>query len=704
MHHRRWTYMCVAAALRCARRRVVATALAAGGAAGLLAPLAGAAPLQRGDLLVTDSVGARVLRIDSAGQVETFSPPTGGTNLLRQPAGITVLDDGPVYVVDQAGTVIEIDRETGEQQLAVTLGGTSPWGVDHHPKMSDAELFVSTSAELHRVSRAPPLLVSFEDSLLDDTLPTSLLGVAVVPGGTRRRYSVRVAAGPEGIWSWKPAAESQVVCWGENYEGKATPLQSVSPRPPEQANRFEGAPGAATAVSTGFDHACAIEATRAGVVCWGDDSWGQSTTPAAVNASAGTATAIAAGKQHTCAIQGGSGAVICWGDDFGGLSTPPPSVNGVGGSASAIAAGRNGSCAIQTGTGAVICWGSVAPFDPPPASVDGTTGSATAIAVGLVHACAIQAGTGAVICWGDGSDGKTKPPVSVDGSVGSAIAIAASWNHTCAIQAGTGAIVCWGADNDGQSSPPPGFQARAIAAGTGHSCAVLGGAFYDGETMCWGANDHGESDPPFFATRPDDHTNAVAAGGRFSCALLEPRPAGVSIVDAPGSGHWTLDLAFDESRTSYLESGTNLDGFGGCKPGSATVSERTMGTLATGGLLRCPMSIAVASGRDEIYVADAATLLGFGGRIVKLHREVDASWSQSLLVDEATLGVPLPAGLAYVPEPASGMLGAGVLGALVILARCKSPRRRPGARREPLPPLEVPTSPSESLRCLPDIA
>ncbi len=665
MHHRRWIRVSAGTALRRALRRV----LAIGGPAGLLAALAGAAPLQRGDLLVTDAVGARVLRIDSAGQVETFSPPAGGMNLLLQPAGITVLDDGPVYVVDQAGSVIEIDRETGGQHLALTLGGTSPWGIDHYPLRSDAELFVSTSAELHRVSRAPPLLVSFEDSLLDDTLPTALLGVTVVPGGTRRPYRVWVAAGPEGSWSWKPAAESQVVCWGENSEGEATPPRSVSPRPLWQANRFEGAPGAATAVSTGFDHACAIEATREGVVCWGDDSWGQSTPPAAVNTTAGTATAIAAGKQHTCAIQGGSGAVICWGDNFGGLSTPPPSVNGVGGSASAIAAGRNGSCAIQTGTGAVICWGSAAPFDPPPASVDGTTGSATAIAVGLVHFCAIQAGTGAVICWGDGSDGKTKPPAFVDGSIGSAIAIAASWNHTCAIQAGTGAIVCWGSDDSGQSSPPPGFQARAIAAGNLHSCAVLTGAFYDGETMCWGANGHGESDPPFLVSDPDAHTDAVAAGGRFTCALLAPRPAGTSIVDAPGSGRWTLDLAFDESRASYLASGANPDGFGGCKPGSAAISERTTGTLSEGGLLRCPMSIAVASGSDEIYVADAATLLGFGGRIVKLHREPDASWSQSLLVDEATLGVPLPAGIAYVPEPAPGVLGAGVLGALAILAR-----------------------------------
>jgi hypothetical protein len=664
-----WLVLALSLAALGSRRRRVAAALWIGGAAGLLAPAAAASQLQRGDLVVTDSSGARVLRVDRAGHVEDFSPPAGGANLLVQPAGIVVLDDGPVYVADQANGLIEIDRDTGEQHVLLSPVGTSPWGIDALPTALGAELFVSASAELHRVHPDPLAPASFEDELLSDLLPSSLLGVALLPGLERRPYRVWVAAGPDGAWQWKPAAPSQVVCWGEDLEGQASPPRSVATRPPWLASRIGGDPGAATAVATGAYHACAIEAGSGGVVCWGRDSDGQATPPPAVDGSAGTATAIAAGYGHTCAIQGGSGAVVCWGDDSFGEASPPASVDGTAGTATAIAAGPGDTCALQAGSGAVICWGAHAASDPPPAAVDGTAGSATAIAVGDAHFCAIQAGTSAVVCWGDDGFGKTAPPSSVDGTAGTATAVAAGANHTCAIQAGTEAIVCWGSDTAGQSSPPPGaLQARAIAAGLSHSCAVLAGA-YDGETVCWGSNGSGEREPPFLAAVPDDHASDVAAGTRYSCGLLEPRPAEASVVDSAGSGSWTLDLAYDAAGGRVLRSTVGVDGFGGCKPGSAEISDGTFPPLSAGGLLRCPMSLAVGSGGDEIAVADAATLLGFGGRIVTLRRDGSGTWSQSLLVDETTLGVPLPAGIATVPEPASGALGAAVLGALALLAR-----------------------------------
>jgi alpha-tubulin suppressor-like RCC1 family protein len=82
------------------------------------------------------------------------------------------------------------------------------------------------------------------------------------------------------------------------------------------------------------------------VVCWGDDFYGQATPPDAVNGVSGAATDIAAGAWHSCAIQAGTGNAVCWGNDDYGQSTPPDEVNGVSGTATDIAAGTDHTLAI----------------------------------------------------------------------------------------------------------------------------------------------------------------------------------------------------------------------------------------------------------------------------------------------------------------------------------------------------------------------
>src|SRR5262245_56296753 len=151
----------------------------------------------------------------------------------------------------------------------------------------------------------------------------------------------------------------------------------------------------AAAIAAGYEHDCAIQAGTGAVVCWGNDFFGRATPPPSVDGSAGTASAIAAGGAefcplfscapvgHSCAIQAGTGAVVCWGIGVDGETTPPSPARGTAGTALAIGAGGVHSCAIQAGTGAVICWGGnrIAPPTPPP-SVDGTAGTALAIAAG----------------------------------------------------------------------------------------------------------------------------------------------------------------------------------------------------------------------------------------------------------------------------------------------------------------------------------
>jgi hypothetical protein len=149
-----------------------------------------------------------------------------------------------------------------------------------------------------------------------------------------------------------------VICWGEIFDGQATPPDAVNgvsgTATDIAASGFYGCePGQnGTRECSGGHHSCAIQAGTGNVVCWGDDSYGQATPPDSVNGISGTATAIAADGDHSCAIQAGTDDVVCWGWDYGargdyyGQATPPDAVNGVSGAATDIAAGGIHTLAI----------------------------------------------------------------------------------------------------------------------------------------------------------------------------------------------------------------------------------------------------------------------------------------------------------------------------------------------------------------------
>jgi hypothetical protein len=294
-------------------------------------------------------------------------------------------------------------------------------------------------------------------------------------------------------------ADGRVVQWG----------LGIDPVP----DAVNGQAGTASAIAAGSFHACAIQSGTGIVVCWGDDTFGQTTPPGSVTGVAGTAEAIAASGTLTCAIQAGSHAVVCWGQDSFGLPLvlPPAEVNGNLGSASAFAVGSHAMCAIQTGTDAVFCasYSGVNLPDPlaparavaasdslcigfggcssasvceirrddgavrcagaaPPASVDGTSGTAASLSMGgaFGRTCAIQAGTGAVVCWN-----APDPPDLVNGVAGTAIGVDVGHTQACAVQAGTGAVVCWGTG----PAPPPsvdGTAGRASAVSVGGGVVV----------------------------------------------------------------------------------------------------------------------------------------------------------------------------------------------------------------------------------------
>jgi cysteine-rich repeat protein len=203
-----------------------------------------------------------------------------------------------------------------------------------------------------------------------------------------------------------------------------------------------------------------------------------------------------------------------------------------------VTAGWHYSCALLEG-GTVRCWGESwlgqlgierteyngELGDQLPRVKLGSGRTAVALSGGGTHTCALL-DDGSVKCWGDNSRGQlgvedsfprgdlsrtmgdALPPVDL-GTGRTAVAIAAGSGHTCAIL-DNGAVKCWGGNYAGvlglgdrfprgrrpgelgDSLPvvPLGTGRTAVALATGgaHTCAILD----DGAVKCWGANYYGQ--------------------------------------------------------------------------------------------------------------------------------------------------------------------------------------------------------------------
>lgn len=219
--------------------------------------------------------------------------------------------------------------------------------------------------------------------------------------------------------------------------------------------------------------------------------------------------AIEVGSYTTCAsgrFDGPEAKLWCWGDDNEGLLGNGPAPSG-------------------------LTPGEIGPLP--------SVGAAHDVALGGAHACAIRV-DGGVVCWGRGNGGRLGYGDEADlgddelaGTSGTvdlgpgrtAKAIAAGGGHTCAIL-DTGDVRCWGEGSSGQlgggntatigddetpGSVPVvdlgvGRTATAIAAGVSHTCAILD----DGRVTCWGYAESGRLGYGNLDDVGDDETPATA--------------------------------------------------------------------------------------------------------------------------------------------------------------------------------------------------
>ncbi len=248
--------------------------------------------------------------------------------------------------------------------------------------------------------------------------------------------------------------------------------------------------------------------------------------------------------------------------------------------------GLRGRRWIRSASRALILLAAVVATLPGPAGAEQasqpTSPAAGAMTTGNFHSCALDAST--VRCWGFAGDGQlgygndtsigddetpgSVGPVDLDpgSGAGAATAISAGSVHSCGLL-DMGAVRCWGFGGDGRlgygnenavgddETPgsieepvdlDPGLgtgAAKAISAGNGHSCALLGA----GEVRCWGFNSTGQLGYGNTATIGDNETpgsiqepvdldpgsgrgtaKAISAGGFHTCAILSDGSDGVS--------------------------------------------------------------------------------------------------------------------------------------------------------------------------------
>lgn len=400
----------------------------------------------------------------------------------------------------------------------------------------------------------------------DDETPNSVPSVNVGAG----RTVTAITAGE--YFTCALLDNASLRCWGANWYGQLGQGNGLDIGDDETVDTIPtvnvGAGRTVISVATGNNHVCAIldnDSTR----CWGYPWAGQlgvgpttgigdDEAPEAaptVNLGPGrSARAITGGSEHSCAILD-TGDIKCWGNtSFGQLgfgedgiignnepiTSSSPVELGAGRSAVSVVAGGFPTCAVLD-NGSLRCWGFNGFFalgqgpgtaggatvgdnelpDSIPAINLGTGRTASSISANNESACAILDG-GDTRCWGNNGYGQlglghtdwvgddetpgASPTINL-GAGRTATGIAAGAGHTCALL-DTGDVRCWGypsqgavglgtptlyGDDETPDAAPivnlgAGRTATQLVTGGQYNCAILD----TGDVRCWGDNSQGQ--------------------------------------------------------------------------------------------------------------------------------------------------------------------------------------------------------------------
>ncbi|MFT3771894.1 MAG: hypothetical protein QM820_41325 [Minicystis sp.] len=182
--------------------------------------------------------------------------------------------------------------------------------------------------------------------------------------------AVAVVSG--GVHSCLHKDSGGVACWGADHFGQLGDGKSGPDAFHTQPVEVSGL-SAVQRLALGASHTCAIAGDTAGVLCWGDNAYGQlgigtdaldsyKITPTAVTTLADVAD-LHASNRTTCAALV-DGTVLCWGDTStvlpvspqkGGSALVPTAVPGVGGAVEVRTSGAHVCARLADDT--VTCWG-----------------------------------------------------------------------------------------------------------------------------------------------------------------------------------------------------------------------------------------------------------------------------------------------------------------------------------------------------------
>ena len=263
-----------------------------------------------------------------------------------------------------------------------------------------------------------------------------------------------------------------------------------------------------TQISVGLDdHGCGIK-VDATVVCWGDNSLGQSSPPA------GTFAQVSAVAGQTCGVKTDS-TITCWPTNAPGAGPAPPA-----GTFTQVST----PCAIKASDATIVCWGGLSPagnftsvgagsgitcgvetngflscvgapnycgFDPNP-WCPGCNGKSTFSQVSVGDdqtACGINS-DGTVACWGGNiCDDCLYPPCPTT-PAGVFTQVSVGHTSACAVEV-NGTIICWGTAT-GAYSPPPSGAFTQVAVGLVTACGIKSA---DSTVVCWGSSYGNGSSP-----------------------------------------------------------------------------------------------------------------------------------------------------------------------------------------------------------------